>query len=202
MEQKMPLDPIPLSRFYRQNRIPNYEPTHPWVRYIVGTVAVASIFGIVLLIISLAIPISMLVIGVRYRDRYYCPIEPRISHFLIVAGAVSLVWIILNILLSLATMFLAYTRSIISVICVVSLSIIIFVLQIFSIIWLIVGSVWTFGIRSRVEFVINYPYNFRVYCHKTLYEFTFAYLIIIYILMALQCCGQCCATFIRSKQQK
>ncbi len=202
MEQKIPLNPISSNRFSPQRLFSDIEPNYPWVRSFVGAVAVASIFGIVILIVMLAVPISMLVIGVRYRDPYYCPIEPRISHFLIVAGSVALVWIVLTILLSLATMFYAYTRSIITIICVVILSLSIFILQIFLIIWLIIGSVWTFRVRSRVQFVINYPFNFPVYCNRTLYQFTFTYLIIVYILLALQCCVQCCTRFLRSKQRK
>jgi hypothetical protein len=118
----------------------------------------------------LTIPNSMLVIGVFYRDPYYCPIEPRISRFLIGGGSVSIV----------------YTHSIIAVICVVILSVITIVGQISSIIWLIVGSVWTSSIRNRVEFIINYPFNIKLYCHWTSYQFTFAYLIIIYILLHYQ----------------
>ena len=104
MEQKIPLEPV----FPRQHRLFEYEPTYPWVRYVVATVAVASIVGIVILVLMLAIPISMLVIGVRYRDFYYCPIEPRISTFLIVAGSVSITWIVLSIILSIMKMFFSY----------------------------------------------------------------------------------------------
>ncbi|UJR24078.1 hypothetical protein I4U23_027046 [Adineta vaga] len=202
MEQKMPLDRLSSNVLPRQHRLFDYEPNYPYVRHIVSTVAVASIVGLVILILMLAFPISMLVIGVRYRDFFYCPIEPRISRFLIVGGSVSIIWIILSIVVSLMTMFYAYTRSIITIICVVVLSLIILGLQIFSFIWLIVGSVWTFGIRNRVEHIINYPFNFPVYCQKTLYQFTFAYLILIYIFMALQCCGQCCMNIWRAKQRK
>jgi len=202
MEQQIPLDPISPNPFIRSHRSSYIEPSYPWIRYVVGGTAVASIFGLIILILMLAVPISMLVIGVRYRDPYYCPIEPRISHFLIVGGSVSIVWIIITILLSLITMFFAYTRSIISIICVLILSIVTFIVQIFSIIWLIIGSVWTFSIRNRVEYTINYPFNFRFYCNKTLYQFTFIYLIIIYILIAFQCCCLCGTNIFRMKQQK
>jgi hypothetical protein len=204
MEQKIPLHPISSNSYNRPRPHPlsTIEPNYPWIRYLVGAAAFASIFGVVILVLMLALPISMLVIGVRYRDFLYCPIEPRISRFLIVGGSVSLISIILTIALSLLTMFVAYTRSIISIICVAILGLVIIILQIFSIIWLIIGSVWTFSIRNRVQYYINYPFNFRFYCNKTLYQFTFAYLIIIYILLALQIGCQCCLNIFRSKKQR
>ena len=202
MEHKIPLHPISLNSPDRPHPFAKIEPTYPWVRYMVAGAAVASIFGVIIFVLMLAFPISMLAIGVRYRDFFYCPIEPRISRFLIVGGSVSLIWIILTILLSILTMFFAYTRSIISIICVGILGLVIVVGQIFSFIWLIVGSVWTFSIRNRVEHQINYPFNFPVYCHKTLYQFTFAYLILIYILLALQICSRCCANVWSIRQRK
>jgi hypothetical protein len=202
MEQRIPLNPVSPNLYNRPHPLSKIEPSYPWIRYVIGGFAVVSIFGLVIFTLMLAIPISMLVIGVRYRDPYYCPIEPRISHFLIVGGAVSFVWIILTILLSIMTMFFAYKRSIISIICVGILGFIIFVLQIFSIIWLIVGSVWTFRIQNRVQYIINYPFNFPVYCDKTLYQFTFVYLIILYIIFALYIAGRCCMNIFQSKQQK
>jgi hypothetical protein len=202
MEQKIPLHSFSTNPLNRSRRTSGIDPSHPWVRYVVTGAAVASIFGVIILVLMLAIPISMLAVGVRYRDFLYCPIEPRISRFLIVGGSISLIWIILTIILSLITMFFAYTRSMISVICVVILSVIIIIGQIFLIIWLIVGSVWTFSIRNRVEYTINYPWNIRFYCQRTLYQFTFVYLIIIYILIALQCVCQCCANIYRSRQRK
>lgn len=197
MEQKIPLDPLP-----RDHRLFEYEPPRPWVRYLVGIAGVASIFGVVILVLALALPISMLVIGVRYRHPLFCPAEPRISRFLIVNGSVSLVALLLSLLLSLLSMFVPYTRSMIMVIIMSILSVISLVLQIFLFIWLIVGSVWTFRIRHRVEHIIDYPFNFPVYCERTLYQFTFAYLILMYILMAFTCAGQCCMTFLRFRRGK
>jgi len=202
MEQRIPLNPISPNSFNRPHPFSKIEPSYPWIRSIVSGTSVASIFGLVILVLMLSIPISMLVIGVRYRNPYYCPIEPRLSHFLIVSGSVLLVWIIIVIILSLVTMFFGYTRSKLSLTCVFILSIKIFILLIFLIIWLIVGSVWTFSIRNRVEHTINYPFNFYFYCHKTLYRFTFAFLIILFILIALQIFSRCCINIFRSKQQK
>ncbi|CAF1552950.1 unnamed protein product, partial [Rotaria sordida] len=64
--------------------------SHSHVGRIISGVAVASVYGLIVLGLLLAIPITLLVIGSRYRDPRYCPIEPRISLFLIVHGIVSL----------------------------------------------------------------------------------------------------------------
>ncbi|CAF3745393.1 unnamed protein product [Rotaria sp. Silwood1] len=81
-----------------------------WIALIVTAVAATSIFGLVWLIILLAVPIILLVIGTRYRDPRYCPIEPRISLFLIVSGSVALALITLNIIISVVTIFLTSLR--------------------------------------------------------------------------------------------
>jgi len=160
------------------------------------------LIGVVILALMLAIPISMIAIGARYRHFYDCPIETRISHFLIVGGSTSLVWIVLTIVVSLLTMFVAYTRSLAGIIGVLVLTVIIFCLQIFSFIWLIVGSVWTFRIRNYVLYYYYDPFQFPWYCNKTLYQFTYGYLILCYILLALQICSRCCANIYQMRQNK
>ena len=182
----------------------NEKKSGPWMRYLVAGVAGASVFCLIILIILLAIPFTVLAIGVHYRDPRYCPIEPRLSLFLIVNGSVSLAWIVITILITIMTIIAAYNRSlIISVILPVILSIIIFVSMIFSIIWLIIGSVWTFRIYNRVTTqydVMNnfYPFN---YCHPVLYRFTFALIIISYVFIIFQFCFQCFNNIFRSKKQ-
>lgn len=188
MEQKILLHPKSSDFNVRPNPFAKLEPNYPWVRYVVNAAAVASIIGIVIFVLILAIPIAMLVIGARYRHFLYCPIEPRLSMFLIVGGSILFCWIILTIALSLVTMFVAYKRLTVSVIAVGITSVLIVLIEIFLIIWLIVGSVWTFGIRNRVQNIINYPFNFPVYCDKTLYQATSAFIIILYIFFALQIC--------------
>ncbi|CAF4356530.1 unnamed protein product [Rotaria sp. Silwood2] len=202
MEQRIPLTLTSEKAYNHRSRSSNSEISHKWIPYIITCVTVTSIFGLIILLIMLGIPISMLVIGIRYRNQYHCPIEPRLSLFLMVAGSVSIGSIILIILLSLLTIFISYKSSTMTTIIVLILSFFIFVGEIFSIIWLIIGSVWTFRIRTRVEHRIYYPFNIRSYCHRTLYQFTFIYLIIIYILIGLQCCFHCCSIIFRWKKQK
>ena len=202
MEKKVLLQTVKLTSDDRPNPFAKIEPNYPWIRYVLTAAAVASVIGIVILILMLAIPIAMLAIGVQYRHFLYCPIEPRLSLFLIVGGSVSLSWIVLTIVLSVLTMFFAYKRSIISVICVGILSLLVILGQLFSIIWLIVGSVWTFRIRNRVQHIINYPYNLPVYCDKKFYQSTFALIIVIYVLFALQICLRCASSLLRSRRRQ
>ncbi|CAF1189152.1 unnamed protein product [Rotaria sordida] len=49
-------------------------------------------------IISLAVPITMLTIGIIKRDK--CPMEPRIPLFLIVTSAASIVWMTATLVLN------------------------------------------------------------------------------------------------------
>lgn len=203
MEQRTPLTTtIKLSSYDEPGRFSHVNPPHPWIRYVVASVAVATVFGVVILALMLAVPISMLAIGTRHRQFWYCPIEPRISRFLIVGGTISLIWILLTIILSLLTIFVAYTRSMTSIIGVLVLSGIIFALQIFSFIWLIVGSVWTFRVKNYVRYFWTDPFNFPWYCDKTLYQFTFAIIIIIYILLAIQVCSRCCVNLSQLRRKK
>ncbi|CAF1508671.1 unnamed protein product, partial [Rotaria sordida] len=91
--------------------IPNYNKSNlkrssSNVGLIVGGFAIVSVIGIVILSLLLAIPITVLVIGLHYRDPRYCPIEPRISLFLIVHGSVSIGCLITNILFGVIILLL------------------------------------------------------------------------------------------------
>jgi hypothetical protein len=173
------------------------------VRCLVGGVASASIFCLIILFILLIIPITVLVVGINYHDPRYCPIEPRISLFLIVSGSVSLGWIVLTIVVTILTIMAASRRPFNSVGLVIVLSVIILIITIFSIIWLIIGSVWTFSVYMWVTYNYDtmnnfYPYN---YCQPELYRFTFVYLILSFILVVFQCSYYCFNSIFRSLKQ-
>jgi hypothetical protein len=157
-----------------------------------GTKIALSAVGIVILSMLLALPITMLVIGIQYRDARYCPIEPNISPFLIVGGATNLVTCIFMILLLVSTIVLSATRSVLVEVLLLVIQVLLIIVQLFSFIWIIVGSVWTFSVKSKVQY--NNPY-WRNFCQPLLYKFTFVYLIIAFILLALQiCCNAALAT--------
>ncbi len=178
-------------------------PSHKRNSYRFGRVAggtAASIFCVIILSIFLAMPITVLVIGTRYQDPRYCPIEPRISLFLIVHGSVSLVWIFLMILMILMAIFLATKNSTFVTCFAIVLTIVLYIILIFLLIWLIIGSVWTFSVNDRVIHEYDTVHNFYLYtyCHPVLYKFTFTYLIISYVLTAIQLCYQCMNSLSRS----
>jgi hypothetical protein len=181
----------PLLATSTKPRFVNKNKSRPWIRgVLVGTTA--SICCLIVLIILLAIPITVLVIGTRYRDPRYCPIEPRISLFLIVHGSILIGWITFTILTIIMAIIFAAGHSTISIALVVILSVLNFLILIFSIVWLIIGSVWTFSVYNRVIYeydTINHFYLYT-YCQPLLYKFTFVYLIVSWVLMAIQCCLQ------------
>ena len=199
MKKKVNYDPLIVDSVNPQSS--SKEISHPWTIGVLGGAA-ASVCFLIILCLLLAVPITVFVIGTRYRDPRYCPIEPRISLFLIVHGSVALGWILLMIIISLMTMFCAYRRSSAAIFLGIILFLIIFLNLFFSLIWLIIGSVWTFNVRNRVTYQYDpinhfYPYN---YCHPLLYKFTFTYLIVSYVLMAIQCCCQSITNPFRYKQ--
>jgi hypothetical protein len=169
----------------------------------VATVAGASILSLIVLSLLLVVPITALIVGIHYRDPRYCPIEPRISLFLIVSGSIALACGVVMILISVLTMFFASQRSSISIILGIILCIIIFLTGIFSTVWLIIGSVWTFSVRSGVTHrydTINNYYTYN-YCHPVLYQFTFIYLIVAYVGLGIQCCYSCYTNMCRSTSE-
>lgn len=130
------------------------------------------------LIIFLILSVVMLVFGIINKDK--CPIDDRIPIYLIVAGAVGIVSMILpfiNRKLDLAI-----------------LTIIIVIIYIFEFVWMIVGSVWVYRIYEP-----NYVEVFSHYCNKTTYLLAFWILTIrwvflgITILASLIAC--CCSMF-------
>jgi hypothetical protein len=176
-----------------EHRSFNENKSQSWLRYLIGSVVSPSVFSLIVLFILLFIPITVLVVGINYRDPHHCPIEPRISVFLIVNGSVSLAWIILIIITTILTTTTTNHCPLISLTLVIVFSITIIIGTIFSIIWTIIGSVWTFNVYYWVTYYYDtqtnfYPYN---YCQPELYRFTFVYLILSYVFTFLQCGYHC-----------
>jgi hypothetical protein len=174
-------------KFFNENK------SQSWVRYLVGSVVTPSIFSLIVFGLLLFIPITVLVVGINYQDARYCPIEPRISVFLIVNGSVLLGWIALIIIVTVFTITATNHCPFIFTFLAIVFSIIIIISTIFSIIWLIIGSVWTFSVYYWITYYYDaqnnfYPYN---YCQPELYRFTFIYLILSYVFAFLQCCYYC-----------
>jgi hypothetical protein len=164
---------------------------------IVAVGIVVLIIVLIILIIFSALPITVLIIGTHYRDSSYCPIEPRISLFLIVHGSVVLSLIILMILIIVMVICTLTKHSMAAALLIVVLNILFYIILIFSIVWLIIGSVWTFRVYNRViheyDTVDNVP---TFYCHPVLYKFTFIYLIVSSVLVVLKCFFKCLSSLL------
>ncbi|CAF1074836.1 unnamed protein product [Rotaria magnacalcarata] len=171
------------------------------LRLLLATNAVKSIIGLIITFIILAIPISMLVIGVCYHHRRYCPIEPRLSVFLIVFGSVGLAYLVLSFILSLIIMFANYTKSKGTFTSVIVLALFTLLIQLFLIAWIIVGCVWTFSIYNTVQYTDRH-YYWRIYCNGILYFFTFVYLIVIMVLWFIQLLVRIILAIIYSRKEE
>ncbi|CAF3876730.1 unnamed protein product [Rotaria sp. Silwood1] len=160
------------------------------VGVIIGGFAIVSFIGLVILSLLLAIPITVLVIGLHYRDPRYCPIEPRISLFLIVHGAVGIGCLVVNIILGIIVLLFIRRDSSMAIILTSISSILSYIHGTFIWIWLIIGSVWTFSVHKQITHeydTVNHFYTYN-YCHPVLYRFAFIYLIIVYVLLGVGCC--------------
>lgn len=153
-------------------------------RLLLSINAVRTIIGLIITFILLAIPISMLAIGVRYRRRHHCSIEPRISLFLIVFGSVGIAYLVFSFILSWIIMFVNYIKSKGTFAFVIILALFVLLMQLFLIAWTIVGCVWTFRIYNKVQYTNQQCWN--TYCNGILYFFTYVYLIVIIILWFIQ----------------
>lgn len=167
--------------------------TQQLATYMLGSVAVASVFCIVLLI-ALPIPVAALLIGIKYQNRNNCPLEPRISLFLIVQGASLIAWILLTMVISLLAIYFKNRRGPQLPILIILITLSIWLLNIFKYIWLMLGAIWTFSIVKKVQFSKQDENN---YCHQTLYKFAYIYLIVLSVAMILESCCQvlrCCCS--------
>ncbi|CAF0931646.1 unnamed protein product [Rotaria sordida] len=126
-------------------------------------------------IISLAVPITMLTIGIVKRDK--CPMEPRIPLFLIVTSAASIVWMTATLVLNFIKLCcVALLSNSIKTKVYIILGIIIFLFCSLTMCWMIVGCVWVFPKKSSVQFTDSTALS--TYCDPLLYNFSFIILIL------------------------
>ncbi|XP_073410785.1 transmembrane protein 272-like isoform X1 [Dendrobates tinctorius] len=104
--------------------------------------------------------ISMIAMGAVYKDN--CPLQPFIPIYLMVSGVTMLVAVLLYFL---EFMWNIYSRVLGGIILT------------FSLVWLIAGSVWVFGVVSE--------YEDPAQCNDAVYYFTFAMVIAQYLLIAV-----------------
>jgi hypothetical protein len=101
------------------------------------------------------------------------------------------------------TIFVVAKNSTAAICLSIMLTILLYIILTFSIIWLIIGGVWTFSVHNRVIHHYDTVHNFYLYtyCHPVLYKFTFIYLIVAYVLTAIQLCYQCMNSRFRSSKE-
>jgi fucose 4-O-acetylase-like acetyltransferase len=149
--------------------------------------------------------VSQLYIGLRHKNE--CPINWRIPHYLIIAGAVGLVGIALSIIQSLLQLYIKKVMSedpdtkpkgLIGC-CVASCGVCgigstSIIINLFLLGWGIAGCVWVFGVYNKVQYERPTKAN---YCYMTLYRFAFWILV---ISIASYMYG-CCCSGARVRQQ-
>jgi len=170
-----------------------------WVRLLLIATAVKSILGLIILFLLLIVSMSVLIIGSHFRDSHHCPIAPNISLFLIVAGSASVEWIIFSIFLSIIIIVLKHIQSLMLVVLIILIALMIIITNVFLFIWAIFGSIWTLQVLDTVQYTNP---HINTFCQQTLYQFTLGYLVVAYILSALQCWYRLCVVMFCSIQEQ
>ncbi|CAF0849412.1 unnamed protein product [Rotaria sp. Silwood1] len=145
------------------------------------------------------IPIIQLGIGLHYKGQ--CPIDESIPTYMIVAGICGLALVALSLFLAITFKCFISDSTTLTILasCGICLNVLAtFLISIFVFIWFILGCVWVFSIRDRVEFE-DQPKSTN-YCHPVLYKSTFALLIITIVWACIQCCLSCYRTFYPRRQ--
>ncbi|CAF1133212.1 unnamed protein product [Rotaria sordida] len=164
-----------------------------------------SLSIILMLIIIIIIPISQVFVGWHYSDA--CPINQSIPYYLIVAGIVGLLLIILIFVCQF--MVRTFSRKmfdnavdransnrtttlvgcgVCSIMCI-NLSLFIFLLG-----WSIAGWIWVLGVWNKVQY---YHVNNNDYCHPIVYKYTFSLLLLTISFQIILFCFVCRKTCVR-----
>ena len=147
------------------------------------------------MIFDIVFLVAQLYYGLNYKNQ--CRINWRIPQYLIVAGAVGLVYFGLNIIQNLLQRYIAKKITSTSAeasdflggcaatcgfcgICSISI-----ILSLFLFGWSIAGCVWVFGVYNKVQYTRP---THALYCHETLYRAAFWFLIISIASYVYSCC--------------
>lgn len=157
-----------------------------------GELCICSFSIVFILIILMAIPVIMIVIGAVHLQN--CKIQKMIPIWLIVFGSLAIVKNISTLFQRIKSRLDEYGGSKL-------LSLFDSFLGLFLIIWFICGNVWTYP--NYTKYVSNDP-NSNDYCHVVVINFAFWIITAVYILIALACiifcCTICLTILIPSKQ--
>jgi len=136
--------------------------------------------------------VLQLIVGWRYANE--CPVSWRIPHYLVVAGTLGLIVVILTIVQGLLALYIKNKEldpnlpaaGLAAACGVCSISIILAFLFIFLIGWFIAGCIWVSRPWSKVQYRNTDQSD---YCHPILYRFAY-WLLFISILYIIFSCGR------------
>ena len=129
-----------------------------------------SSFRLFSLVLSSLIAIPSLIIGVVFRSR--CPVQIWIPRFLIGLGVANGAECICSVVHILISTFRVLKKSDLFISIITVLSIVLFFSQP---VWMIFGSVWTFGVKSHVQ--VKNATDYENYCHRVPYYAAYGILI-------------------------
>ncbi|XP_048751354.2 transmembrane protein 272-like isoform X1 [Ostrea edulis] len=155
----------------------------------VATLLFTSVGCTICLILILAVPVANIVIGALYLDK--CPIQRYIPIYMIVSGAVGIVYNVFGILKKMAKRSededTEERPGTFTSVCSC-------VFGCFLFAWFIAGNVWIYSIYDEWS---SDPASGIKYCHPTCYLFAFWTTTLVYILMGASiffgCCSACIA---------
>lgn len=133
--------------------------------------------------IHLIMIITLAIVQLRFSIVYnnLCTIDTRIILYLLIIGIIQIIYSFNGILLIIFSVF--YNKYSCLMYCLLISLLIHLILFIFLIIWFIIGNYLVFKIKNIVQYTNSY--NYRTYCHYSLYQTAFWTLIIYYILTVL-----------------
>lgn len=157
-----------------------------------GEICICSSSLLVILVLLIAIPITMIIIGaIHFND---CSLQRLIPIWLIVSGFLTITKNISTFVERIKNRNENQTGNKI-------LTIFDSFLSIAIIIWFICGNIWTYSNYSKVQTADPLKDN---YCHSVVYYFSFWIITSIYILLILACiifcCTICITLFLPSKK--
>lgn len=161
------------------------------VEYLTSACAIVcgSFVITVIFAVSIAMPVTMIVIGALYKDD--CRAQKFIPIWLIVAGSFGCFSTITRTISNCHSLIMkrdglenndTENTKVNKKSCLASL------IELFLFAWFIAGNVWVYSIRETV----SYDSESDLYCHKTCYLFSFWLITISWIMAVFFCCCCCC----------
>ncbi|CAF0967688.1 unnamed protein product [Rotaria magnacalcarata] len=183
------MNPIQKDEMNETARLTSAAASRPYVPVTdVGRTFGTTYFLVSTLLASI-VPIIQLGIGLNYKG--LCPINQHISTYMIVAGICGLALVGLSLLISLTFICFIPDSTTLTVLasCHVCFNVLaVFIISIFLFIWFILGCIWVFSVRNKVQFQDLLKPN---YCQPVLYKAAFIFLIVTIVLACIQCCISC-----------